>query len=198
MYTTVDIDPTPTREPSDIRQGDTTKWLIHLPAYPASDGWTLTYYFLGNGVKQTQAATVDVDGDDYDITLPAALTSALVVGEVAWQAKAAKATTKEVYTVRYGTMQVHPDLAVVGANYDPRSDARQMLDAVNDLIKTLANNPSESKTINGVAYNQKKLGDLFTLKRRLEEDVFNEENKARIKAGLGGRRTVYTRFQRPQ
>ena len=57
------------KEPTQIRAGDTIKWKRSVDDYKASDGWTLKYAFRGS------AGTIDItgsaDGNDLVIYLSA-------------------------------------------------------------------------------------------------------------------------------
>ena len=64
----------PTKEPLTIRAGDTTEWTKSIDDYKASDGWTLSYSFLGTG--GTIDITSSADGDDHAISVAAATTTA--------------------------------------------------------------------------------------------------------------------------
>ena len=64
---------TPTKEPLEIRAGDTVTWKKSVDDYRASDGWTLKYSLRGNG------ETIDITStasDDAHLVSETAATSA--------------------------------------------------------------------------------------------------------------------------
>ena len=53
----------PTKEPFEIRAGDTVKWKKAVDDYRASDGWTLKYSLRGNSTTIDLTSTAYVVSD---------------------------------------------------------------------------------------------------------------------------------------
>ena len=67
-----------TAEPALLQAGDTIRWRITLPAYPASDGWVLAYRLINAATTITIAAVAD--GDDHLAEIAAATSAAYPPG----------------------------------------------------------------------------------------------------------------------
>jgi len=166
---------TPTKEPTSVRAGDTWAWRREdLSDYPASV-WTLTYYFRNADYHFDVAATADVDA--FAISVPAATTAPYPAGTFDWMAVVTYGTDR--YQIGSGVLRVLPDLSVA-ANYDARSFARQMLDAVEAalLSKASAQQMDLIKAqleARSVEYSP---ANLISLRSRLLTEVKREESIA--------------------
>lgn len=74
----------PTVEPPIMMAGTDWHWTIELPDFPASEGWTLTYYFRGPSVLNIVATRVGTT-NVYDVKATGAQTAALLPGRYSWQ-----------------------------------------------------------------------------------------------------------------
>lgn len=101
--------------------------------------------------------------------------------------------------VGQGQITVIANLAAVATTYDDRSDAEQMLDAVNTAIKArLSGGAVDSYSIRGRNLSRTPLPELFSLRDRLKSEVSRERAAEKIAQGLGDPRRLWVRFGGPQ
>lgn len=88
-----------TSEPADFTAGDSVYWNLTDATYPPSEGWALTYSFLGPTTFQLGTAEISVDAasDSYQIRVPTTKTSPLSPGTYTWYRTFTKASTGERY-----------------------------------------------------------------------------------------------------
>lgn len=179
----------PTTEPTEARAGDTWQWRREdLSDYPASDGWTLKYYFRNSAAKFDITATAD--GDLYEVSVDMATTAAKTVGTYDWIAVVESAT--ERFQVDEGILEVLPNLAT-DVVYDARSFARTMLDAVEAALAAKASAQQLDLVQAALADRsmQFSVGALMTLRSQLQSEVRREiatqkgESKNRILVRFG-------------
>jgi hypothetical protein len=70
----------PDRVPTRIVAGTTVKFHRGFDEHPASDGWAYTFYANGASNVFQIAATINPDGDSYDIVIPVSLTASIAPG----------------------------------------------------------------------------------------------------------------------
>lgn len=177
---------TPNEEPDTIHVGDTLKFLISAPDYPASDGWVLKYYFQNatNAFQVSAAAS----GDAHLV----AATAAWPEGDYQWTARAEKGTEK--FPIRSGAMLVKPDLAVAG---DQRSHAVKVLDALNALIEGKAlRGDQQSYQIAGRSIARLSPIDLQSWQSYYQRKVDAERAKEARAQGKAGTGIIRTRFRK--
>lgn len=162
------------REPEQIRAGDTLKWTRSLCDFPATAGWTLTYHFVSALSKFDIAATAC--GDDYAVNAAADATSAYAPGVYRWIARVSG--NSEVHTVGEGTVTVLPNVTSEEGARDPRSQNERILDAINALIEGRANADVQRYTIHGRELEKMAIKDLMWWRGQYVELV-NAEKAAR-------------------
>ena len=117
-----------------MRAGDSATWRISLCDYPAGAGWVLSYALLSaSAPKITFAAAAD--GDDHLVTLTSATTATWAAARYSMMATVSDGTDRA--TVRAADIVVLPDLTVA-PNYDGRSHARKMLEAIEAALESRA------------------------------------------------------------
>ena len=179
---------TPTSEPSVILAGDTAKWLISLPDYPATEGWALAYTLINATAKITITATAS--GVDHLVTAAAATTAAYAAGSYTWRSQVSRAG--EVFTVATGTVQVQGSFGA--ATLDARSHARKALAAVEAYLENPQNITAASYEIAGRKLQRLSIPDLLTLRDRYRAELATEAARARIARGLPNPGRVMVRF----
>lgn len=182
----------PTREPSEFTAGDTVKWTVSLGAFPADDGWTLTYNFRG---PETQNVTAVADGAAHAVVISAIDSDKFEPGDYAWAAFAVKGA--ERFRARSGRMAVRVNLQTVDQIFDPRSHVERVLDALKAMIEKKATRDQSSYSIEGRSLSRMSPEELLTWKSHYETLLKQEENAERIKQGLQTNNIVRTRFRRP-
>ena len=140
----LDPDNPPTKEPTELRIGDTWMWDRNdLSNYPASI-WTLSYTFINSTDKiEITAAAND---DNFRVSEDEATTAAYTKGTYDWIAQVTDGTS--VYTVDNGTMEVLPDLASLSTE-DTRTHAKIMLDGIEAALEGRKSKTHLSTSING-------------------------------------------------
>lgn len=141
-------------EPTVFTQGEALEWTKEFCDYPATL-WTLQYRFRGVGTGFNADATAD--GDDYLVSVPTTDTAAMGVGKYQWQAwvtELADSTNKimiaeGVATVRRGFSST--DTGTV----DLRTQAKQILDAIDATLLNAASNDQISYEISTPAGTRK-------------------------------------------
>lgn len=185
---------TPTREPTTVYAGDTITWTKTVDDYPASEGWTLSYTFRSpNGVELSVDATAS--GDDYSVSVPTEQSAKLSPGLVKWTAFITDAGDTQRFTVGSGIMTVVANPESTEASPDPRSFARQALEAVEAAIKENAGRSEGSVTYpDGRTISYRNHAELLQLRRELLNEVRAEEQAAKMAAGLDSGAIVRIRF----
>jgi hypothetical protein len=122
-----------TTEPAVIIAGTTVQWTKTLSDYPASE-WTLKYAIRG---IQAINITAEADGDDYAVTINAADTEIWQAGNYWWYSFVEKGSgpTFERYQVAEGRLAIKTDPEALEPDYDGRSHAKIMLDAIEATLQ---------------------------------------------------------------
>lgn len=169
--------------PAQITAGDTAVWSRSGGNYRASDGWTLSYAFVG--IASVYSAHADADGDDYLVTIAATATLGWQPGAYTVQEYVTKGD--ERHTLSTARLQVLPNLAAATAGMDTRSHAQKVLDAINAWLETKAP-VYGAMEINGRKISYYPVADLLKLRDRFRREVLTEQ---RLASGrLGGNRVL--------
>lgn len=176
----------PTLEPSAVAAGDTIQWSRTLPDYPASAGWTLKYALRG-------PAIVDIVADATQlVTVPASVSSSWVAGDYFILGFVVQGTTR--YTVYSGTITINPNLALAVANYDGRSHAKRVLDAIEAVIEGRASRGDQETTIDGTRLVKMTVEQLRGLRSYYRNEYFAEVRRENVKNGKRSGRRILMRF----
>jgi hypothetical protein len=184
--------PNPTTIPSEIFAGDTFKWKVSLSDFPASSGWTLKYVFT-NGTDGEGPFSATADGDDHQMTVSAATTSAWTAGAYTFVAYVEAGSDR--VTIDEGAITVKADRSA-GAAYDGRTHARTTLDAVEAVIENRATLDQMKYSIAGRSLDRMPVDDLLKFRAEYRKEVAQELREDRIKAGLGVNSKIRVRFSR--
>lgn len=179
----------PTREPVEFTAGDTVKWKIALPHYPADDGWTLKYSFRGPEVHDVTAVA---DGADHSVTIAKTLSITFAAGNYWWEAYASKAA--ERFKARFGQLKVLVNLETVDEVFDNRTHVKKTLDALEALIEGKATRDQMSYSIEGRTISRFSLSELYDARARYAALYRLELDRNRIKQGKRTRNIVRGRF----
>ena len=110
-----DLAPTiPTHEPRDFTIGDSVWWNLSDGEFPPSEGWLLSYAFIGPSTFQLgpNQITVDSATNSYQVRVPSSLTGPLVPGTYRWYRIFTNSTTGQRFgEVRKGATQIRPNPA---------------------------------------------------------------------------------------
>mgnify|MGYP000532970256 CR=1 FL=1 len=182
----------PTTVPSSITAGDTVAWQIALADYPASAGWSLSYRLINalGKIDITSAAA----GDDHLVNVSAATSAAWVAGDYDLLGVVTKAA--ERYTVSTGRVTIKPNLAAL-TTYDGRTPERIALEALQSAyIDYLSNGQGHvaEYEIAGRRMKFRNAAEIWQQIEKLKREVAQEDQAARLAAGLPSRRRVTVRF----
>ena len=176
--------------PTVWNAGDTLKWDVSVPDYPATEGWTLTYEVKSKN-DHVATITASADGDGYTVTVPAATSAGYAVGHHHYRAYVTKGS--ERYTVDSGDLEILKDFEDSG-NYDDRSHAEIVLDAIEAVLESRATKDQESYSIAGRSLSRTPIEDLLKLRDRYKTEVISNHRADQIARGLGSTARVRTRF----
>lgn len=185
----------PTNEPEALRAGVQWDWRREDLSidFPADGGWALKYWFKKTGAS---AANFSIDatasGKFFAVQVLAATTLGYTAGDYTWVAIATKAA--ELREIDSGRMTVLPRYDQV-ANLDDRSHARKMLEQIQAAMLAL-NQGVKSYTIGTRQITYRDMPELIAQESRLKWLVKNEDDSAKIAAGLPNPRNIGIRFNR--
>jgi len=182
----------PSNEPSLITAGDTVEWQRQdLTDYLPADGWALSYSLINSTGKITINA--GTSGEGYLVSLSAAVTAAYTAGVYSWQAYATNSGDSKRVVVDSGTMEIAPNFSAM-ANYDSRSHAKKVLDAIEAVIEGRASVDQESYAIMGRQLKRTPMADLLKLRDRYSALYLAEVNAENAKTGKGKKNKLKVRF----
>lgn len=182
----------PTKEPIELRSGDTWKWRREDLSYYPAPTWTLHYRFKNAlGGFQIDAAA---DGTSFEVTQTALESAAHAAGTydvVGWVSY-----NGEEYTIFNRKIKVLPNLraGTAESSMDNRSHARKVLEAIEAVIERRATVDQQAYSINGRSLQRTPLADLITLRAQYAMEVQREVQAEKLKDGMGGGRAIMVRF----
>lgn len=176
--------------PTVWNAGDTLKWDVSVPDYPATEGWTLTYEVKSRN-DHIATITASADGAGYTVTVPAATSAGYAIGHHHYRAYVTKGS--ERYTVDSGDLEIVKDFEDSG-NYDDRTHAEKVLDAIEAVIEGRASKDQESYTIAGRSLARTPIEDLLKMRDRYKAEDKRNHDADRVARGLGTSRKIRTRF----
>lgn len=184
--------PVPTTEPLTLFVGDTWKWTKSLSDYPATDGWTLTYYFrILTSASQSASNffnfAASAVGADYSVSVAAASTAGKDPGRYKWDAFVTKGAEK--YHVGTGETVLEPDPTVGG---DLRLEPCKTLDAINAQLA--GRSDVEEYEVNGRSIKKTPVGELVKLRDKYSQLCATAKQAEKIRKGLDSGRKIFTTF----
>jgi hypothetical protein len=184
--------------------GDELDQTTEVPAYPASDGWTLYYRLIPRTSGTPILLTGSASGDSHRHQVASAVTATWAAGEYscfAWVENVGG--TKHTVDPETGapgdtslvvTLRGNPRTM---ATYDGRSPARVALDAINTALATHgAQAHILEYTIGNRSMRFKDQADLLTMRSSLAAEVWREDAGAKMAAGLPNPRFIQVRLGR--
>lgn len=179
-----------TTEPALLQAGDTLRWRITLPDFPASDGWTLAYRLIN------AAATISIvavaDGDAHLVEVPAATSAAYPPGAYTGNRTVTRGTDR--FTLAPWSPRVLPDLATALAT-DARGPAQRALDDLRAaLLKWLASSGQVQEY--EIAGRKMRFASMDEINKRItlaQREAAAEAAAAGL-SSAAGRRRVLVRF----
>jgi hypothetical protein len=178
-----------------IVAGDTLDFVTTLPDYPAGGGYTLKYRLSPRTTGAAIDITCSASGNDHRCGAAASVTATWTAGEYSWSCwveKGAERYSGTAYPWR-GECTILPNPATT-TNYDARSHARKVLDAIEAVLEGRATLDQEEYTIGGRSLKRTPVEQLIRFRQRYKQEVAGEDAAARINAGLGGGRKIQVRL----
>lgn len=167
---------TPTTEPVQLTAGDSWAWDRSFSAFPAADGWSLTYHLRGAASLDIAAA---VAGAGFEVRVPATSTSALPAGSYRLAGYASNGAERiEVYNA---VLTVLPNFAAAGADAG-LSHAERTLRIIEAAIEGRISSDMESYQVNGRAITKIATPELVRLRGHYASRVWRERNPGRLGA----------------
>lgn len=164
-----------TNEPLKLTMGDTWTWTRPGGDYPASAGWTLTYYLSTPGGAAVKTIVAAAAGGDFLVTVTAAnsaSTANWAPGLYNWFARVTKGT--ESYTVGSGKLRIAPDPLTAIAT---QTHAEKCLTTIEGALeKCLTQGDVIEYEIDGVKFKKNKT-ELLTLRNAYREEVRRERGQ---------------------
>lgn len=160
----------PTQEPTQVIAGDSWQWNIAYGDYPASEGWVLAYAFRGPTDLSTGSGDITVDGDGWQIRIPASATN-LTAGPYRLIGYVTK--TGERFTVYDAALLVLPNpITAVNA----QSHAERTLAVIDAAIEGRLTADVESYQIHGRSVSKIPMSELVKLRAIYASAVERERN----------------------
>lgn len=173
--------------PKKLRAGDTLSFTEGLSDYPAST-WTATLFLQNQATAEEFNATAS--GDDHVFSRTGAQTGEWDPGRYRWFVRVTDGTT--VTTIDDGWIEIQPEPG--DESYDHRSHARQMIDAIEAMLRKQAT----SNQLDLVSYN---FGSVSVQRDRAFLEAQRDKYARELQREEGGdsvnRRHLKVRFGRP-
>ena len=118
------------RIPTKITAGTSVSWLVALPVFPATDGWTLTYTLVTSAAQVVVASTPS--GVDHLFEIQHTTTDDWDAGVYAWQSHISNGT--ERYQVDSGSVEIVADFAISTTGKDTRTWLDTAIEALQAAI----------------------------------------------------------------
>lgn len=172
--------------PATILAGDSISWRIADAAYPASQGWTLTYLLRNNDDEIDLTSTAD--GDTHVITQTADKTEEFTAGTYAYRAQYRNGD--KAITVAQGSVIVAPSFGSVLE----RGKAQEAYDNILAMLSGKASGAVYEYEIRGRRLKYYTLDELLRLKKELWQDVQREQAANGLNNNDQFRGQVHVRF----
>lgn len=153
--------------PGKIRAGLTFDQALAARLVPSS-AWTVHALLRG-------PSAVDLEAVAGRLRASAAETATWQPGVYAYTLRAILGD--DVREIEAGTVEILPDQASIGANYDARSQARRSLDNINAVLEKRASQDQQRYTIDNRELWRTPIADLWKMRDRFAAMVAREENQ---------------------
>jgi hypothetical protein len=178
-----------TAMPASFAAGTTVSLQLTIPDYPASE-YDLTVYLAGRSrIHADIESGVVKSGDDFLVTLTAALTAPLLPGRYEWEFRVKVGATAYL-RVDAGTVLILPDIAQA-TDGSLQTHAERMLALVEAALEGRLTRDQESIIIDGVAITRIPHDNLRRLRILYLAEVESERNPANA---IG---SIHVHFNRP-
>lgn len=173
--------------PKKIVAGVTLEIPVSLTAY-AAPAWALSLILRGPAAIDLSSTD---NGSAHTIKATAAETAAWASGSYWFSLRATDGV--DVIEVEDGTIEILPDLAAQGADYDGRGHVEKVLAAIEAVIEGRASKDQERYRINNRELQRTPISDLIALRDKYRAEARKQSATSARGNSLLGRR-VLTRF----
>jgi hypothetical protein len=162
-----------TASPTKITAGNSVSWLLSLPDYPASAGWTVTYYLLNaaGAIDFSSAA----ESDSHLFAIAASTTAEWTAGKYKYTTLVSDGTDR--YTVETGNIEILPDPSEL-TTHDGRTHAEIVLENIESVLEGKATADNLKYEINGRSLEKYPWGDLIKMRSHYRAEVATEKTAA--------------------
>lgn len=176
--------------PSSFRAGDSVSWSVSHPEYLPSAGWSLAYT-LTHPTLSKISISASGSGDVFGVSLAVATTANYAAGDYYYVASMTNGST--ALTFDAGAITIEPNLAAA-TNYDGRTFARRMLDAIEAALEGRASSLDLELEIQGRRIRHYTPAELITWHSHFKAAVAREQRADRLRRGLGSNAKVLVRL----
>jgi hypothetical protein len=180
-------------EPARLVAGDSLLLRKRPSAYPASDGWSLSYTVRLAKGGASASFTATVDSGDFVLSVDSVITSGWLPGT--YQVVGFVTKDSERHTVFSGTLEVLPGLDLSGPEVDLRTHARRVLDMIELTLEGRASNDILDSVIDQTTFRRLTPEQLLVMRDRYAGLVRTETAQAAVNAGRATGRRILARFQ---
>jgi hypothetical protein len=176
--------------PARFAAGDTLDKTFSLADYPATAGYTLTFFL----VSKTGQIRIDAQasGSNHHLVVLSGMSSDYVPDTYAWQAVVVK--PGERVSIASGRIEITPNFATATAGLDTRTHARRTLEAIEATIEGRASSDILSYQIAGRELRKIPVTELLLLRDRYRADVRAEEAVERAASGGLPKNKIFVRL----
>lgn len=191
--------------------GDTFDETVVIPDYPASDGWTLKYFFVPRFTTPVQlpitvTATTNANGADYDLQASPANTAGWKPGIYSWRRRVEKTGAAQTLDKQgnagdwSGEFVVEPDPSTMVQGDDGRSQAQKALEDAKTGF-AVASAPGSSVLRYTIGTRMMEFNNIKEAQEGLrgqinfwQREVDNEEAQSRLAKGQSGAARLLARL----
>ncbi|MDE8343685.1 MAG: hypothetical protein POG24_07690 [Acidocella sp.] len=186
--------------PGIATAGDTITWVdsdvfdYQGNSYSPGTGYLLNYSLRGPAALDVAAVVAD---GQWTVTITPTQSATLTAGQYFWTAYVSDAAGDR-FTVGTGQITIQVDLTKAAAGYDGRSQAKQIIDAINaEMLARINNGAAMEYTIAGRSLRKETLQALQALRAEWVGIYAKEVRAQRMAQGLGDPTARFVQFRRP-
>ena len=165
--------------PRRLNAGDSASWVVSLPNYPATEGWSLKYAIAN--ASQNYALTASALGDDFEVVIPSSTSSSYSPGLYALIGYVEKDDQRT--EVSSNRLEILPNVTSL---HDRRTQAERTLQAIRDLLEGKATDDQQMIQYAGRTLSRYTFEQLIAIESRLARRVAREKAARKGHKGIIG------------
>lgn len=182
---------TATALPPALNAGDSLDLELSEPLYSAADGWSVVFELRG---ASDITITATGAGTTHTVALTSATTADWAPGAYWYARLAVNAAAGKRVTLGSGQLTIRPNLAAITGAFDGRSEAKQILDAIDARLLNRATTDQQKYSIAGRSIDRIPIAELLSLRDRFAEIYARELRAERVANGERVSSTIYVRL----